>query len=217
MTLPTSESLPKAERLEQISRWLQIHKGLGISMMDHLYNKLDGMYTGFWAAQFKSEASIQNWRETWATHFEANGIEPKHIAGGLIECGKRHGGPPTSKTFIDACKAAIVHPSHRAFPHDRRIEHKISPEKQAENRKRLKEIHEELARKMAMKATRNEKKRSPVEQGEPVRGDQGNAYHGLPERDQGAGSGEGESGQALADVSVHGGKDEADSGNAGLD
>ncbi|SFO42777.1 hypothetical protein [Nitrosospira briensis] len=89
MTLPTTDSLPKAGRLETISKWLQIHKGLGISMMDHLYNQLDGLYPGQWAGKFKNEASIQNWRETWAWQFENDGITPGHIKAGLVECVRR--------------------------------------------------------------------------------------------------------------------------------
>jgi hypothetical protein len=110
------KTLPGAEKIRPISKWLRVNPAYGISMMDHLYNRLDGMYELKWAAQFKSEVNIQNWRESWAAQFEADGITPAQIEPGLVECGARYAWPPSVKEFVDAVKAAIKPAAHRDFP-----------------------------------------------------------------------------------------------------
>lgn len=141
----TTKDLPRAAKIERISRWLEVHKGLGISMMDHLYNKLDGMYPGQWAEKFKNEASIQNWRETWADQFEADSIAPGHIKQGLVECSRRYKYPPNVHEFVDACKGAIAPAMHRDM--QPAIERKPTPEERANAAKYLAMAKELLSKK----------------------------------------------------------------------
>jgi hypothetical protein len=87
--------------------WLEVHAGLGISLMDHLYNRMEGMYPQRWKANFPSATSIQNWRESWAEAFEDERITPQDIAAGLKACRKRHDWPPSLPEFIRACKPPV--------------------------------------------------------------------------------------------------------------
>jgi hypothetical protein len=89
------------------SVWLEVHAGLGISLMDHLYNRMEGMYPQRWKANFPSATSIQNWRESWAEAFEDERITPQDIAAGLKACRKRHDWPPSLPEFIRACKPPV--------------------------------------------------------------------------------------------------------------
>lgn len=108
-------AVPEPERTERISEWLKVSPSYGMSMMDVLYNRLDGMYPGRFSGSFKNEASIQNWREEWAGAFEAHGIKPHHIKPGLVECQRMFDWPPSVKEFLDACRAAIQPAAHRDF------------------------------------------------------------------------------------------------------
>jgi hypothetical protein len=87
--------------------WLEVHAVLGISLMDHLYNRMEGMYPQRWKANFPSATSIQNWRESWAEAFEDERITPQDIAVGLKACRKRYDWPPSLPEFIKACKPPI--------------------------------------------------------------------------------------------------------------
>ena len=90
-----------------ISRWLEVHPGLGISMMDHLFNRLDGAYPHRWRSAFANQQAINNWRESWVEAFEDEGITPQDIKAGLKACRKMFDWPPSISEFIKACKPAI--------------------------------------------------------------------------------------------------------------
>ena len=86
------------------SQWFEVHPGLGISMMDHLYNRLDGAYPHKWRSNFPDEQAIDNWAESWVEAFEEEGITPADVKTGLKACRNRFAWPPSCAEFIQACK-----------------------------------------------------------------------------------------------------------------
>lgn len=89
------------------SIWLTEHPKLGISLMDHLFNRLDGAYPNRWRAAFASEQAVANWRESWAEAFDEEGLAPQLIADGLKACRKLYDWPPSITEFLKACKPPI--------------------------------------------------------------------------------------------------------------
>jgi hypothetical protein len=86
------------------SSWLSVHPALGISLMDHLWNRLDGAYPKKWRESFPSKQSVDNWRESWVEAFEEEGVLPADVSVGLKECRRRFAWPPSCAEFIQACK-----------------------------------------------------------------------------------------------------------------
>lgn len=90
--------------INQFSKWFEIHPKLGISMMDHLYNRLDGAYPHKWRSNFKDEIAIDNWRISWAEAFEEEKISLQEVAAGLKACRIKFDWPPSCAEFIKACR-----------------------------------------------------------------------------------------------------------------
>jgi hypothetical protein len=90
--------------LNQFSKWFEVHPKLGISMMDHLYNRLDGAYPHKWRSNFANETAIDNWRVSWAEAFEDEKISLTEIANGLKACRTKFEWPPSCAEFIGACR-----------------------------------------------------------------------------------------------------------------
>lgn len=86
------------------SRWFEVHPTLKVSMIEHLYNRLDGAYPHWWSSNFASEVALRNWAESWVEAFEEEGISPKDVAAGLKTCRLRYQKPPSCAEFIQACK-----------------------------------------------------------------------------------------------------------------
>lgn len=126
----------QADEFEPSSPWLQIHPKLGISLMDHLFNKLDAMYPLRWRSAHSSETSVQNWRETWAEAFQKKGITPHQVKVGIDECSELYDWPPSLKEFITACRT-VKPQAHRNFP--LALAHKSTPESRQEGLRRLRE------------------------------------------------------------------------------
>ena len=103
--------------------WLQPHPTLGVSMMDHLYSRLDAMYPIRWRSAHPTEISVNNWRTTWSEAFEEERIMPHQIKNGITECRKMYDWPPSLTEFLKAC-ATTVPVMHRDFPKE--IEHKMT-------------------------------------------------------------------------------------------
>lgn len=103
------------------NEWLDVRPSMGISLMDHLYNRLDGMYPQRWRANFASPDSIQNWREAWAESFDEEGITPQKVSDGLKACRKLYDWPPSLPEFLKACnpqmdyEAAFHHATDQMF------------------------------------------------------------------------------------------------------
>jgi hypothetical protein len=80
---------------------------LGISLIDHLFNRLDGAYPGKWRQNFKNQQAIDNWAESWVEAFEEEGITPHDVKVGLRECRRRFGWPPSVAEFMQACRPTL--------------------------------------------------------------------------------------------------------------
>lgn len=89
------------------SKWFDVHPSLGISMMDHLFNRLDGAYPHKWRSNFPNQQAIDNWCESWAEAFEEEGITPHDVKAGLKACRSRYDWPPSCAEFIKACKPSV--------------------------------------------------------------------------------------------------------------
>lgn len=89
------------------SKWFDVHPALGISMMDHLFNRLDGAYPIRWRSAYSNQQAIDNWMESWAEAFEDEGITPQEAKDGLRACRKLYDWPPSVSEFIKACRPAI--------------------------------------------------------------------------------------------------------------
>lgn len=103
------------------NKWLSIHPSLGLSMMDHLFAKLDSMYPNRWNSAYPNEISINNWRSTWSEAFEQKGITPRHIRAGLDECLVLYNWPPSLPEFLKACLVTTpaIHQSFSKLPEQR--------------------------------------------------------------------------------------------------
>jgi Replication protein P len=80
----------------------------GLSLMDHLFNKLAGAYPATWKAAFSNDFALENWRDTWAEAFEEEGITPQDIASGLRNIRKLYvDWTPNLHQFLHACLPPI--------------------------------------------------------------------------------------------------------------
>ncbi|SOE48082.1 hypothetical protein ODI_R1223 [Orrella dioscoreae] len=90
--------------------WLSPHPKLeGISLMGHLYNRLDGMYPNRWRAAFADgQDAIDAWTESWAEAFADEGLVPQDIATGLRNCRRMFDWPPSLAEFVRACRPHLA-------------------------------------------------------------------------------------------------------------
>ena len=80
----------------------------GKSALDHLFNRLDGMYPGKWRTYFPSERAVQNWKDECERVFAEEGITPAHLAVGLRECRRLYREwPPSVPQLADACNPPL--------------------------------------------------------------------------------------------------------------
>lgn len=93
--------------MNEYSKWFEVHPKLQISMMDHLYNRLDGAYPHKWRSNFSSQAAIDNWAVSWAEAFEEEKITLEEVAVGLRHCRKTLDWPPSISEFIKACRSTL--------------------------------------------------------------------------------------------------------------
>ena len=75
--------------------------------MDHLYNRLDGLYPHKWRSNFPTPDAIENWSVAWAEAFEEEQIGPEAIKAGLKACRTRYEWPPSCAEFMKACKPSV--------------------------------------------------------------------------------------------------------------
>lgn len=77
----------------------------GISLIDHLWNRLSGTYGGRWLKDFPDMQSIENWKEAWAEAFDEERLTPQDVAEGLRTCRRMSPDwPPSVGEFIRACR-----------------------------------------------------------------------------------------------------------------
>ena len=78
-----------------------------LSMMDRLFNRMDGSYPHKWRSAFANAQAIQNWREAWAEAFDEEGLTPEEVKAGIVTCRKLYDWPPSLPEFLKACRPAI--------------------------------------------------------------------------------------------------------------
>ena len=90
---------------EGLTAWTAPREKLGgLSVLDHLFNRLDGMYPGTWRKNFSTPQSIENWKAECERVFAEEGITPAHLAVGLRECRRQYRDwAPTVPQLADAC------------------------------------------------------------------------------------------------------------------
>lgn len=84
--------------------WRQVKPSIGMSLIDHLYNRLDGMYTSRWRSSFPSIEAIENWKAAWSDAFIERRLSPEQIKRGLANCLDLYDWPPSLAEFIKACE-----------------------------------------------------------------------------------------------------------------
>ena len=90
---------------EAASKWLTPHVKLeGISMMDHLYNRLNGIYPNKFRSNFRDMQAIEDWKAAWAEAFDEEGIVPQDVALGIKNCRRMFDWPPSLPEFLRACR-----------------------------------------------------------------------------------------------------------------
>ena len=76
----------------------------GISMIDHLFNRFDGMYPNVFKANFKNHDAMENWKNAWAEGFIEDGVTLQEIKGGLVYSRREYDYPPSYAKFLKACR-----------------------------------------------------------------------------------------------------------------
>ena len=79
----------------------------GIAPIDHLFNRMDGIYPGKWKQCFANDESIKNWRDTWTEEIVNERLSPGEVKNGIHTCAREHDWPPSLAEFLKACRPAI--------------------------------------------------------------------------------------------------------------
>lgn len=82
-------------------------EGTALSVMDRLFNRLDGIYPHKWRAAFASEQAIKNWRDAWADAFAEDDLTLDEIKAGLSACRRTFAWPPSLPEFISLCRPGL--------------------------------------------------------------------------------------------------------------
>lgn len=92
----------------RLSAWIEPHPRLGgLSLIDHLFNRLDGLYPHKFRSALGGERSVENWREAWADGFAEEGVTMAEIKRGLAACRKKFAWPPSFAEFLAACRPPV--------------------------------------------------------------------------------------------------------------
>ncbi|MGE8627694.1 replication protein P [Achromobacter denitrificans] len=99
-----------AQSTPERSAWaVPLAKLEGISLIDHLWNRLSGTYGGRWLKDFPDVQSIENWKSAWAEAFDGEGLTPRDVAEGLRACRRMFPDwPPAVGEFIQACRPGLI-------------------------------------------------------------------------------------------------------------
>lgn len=89
------------------SKWFDVVPALGISSIDHLFNRLDGAYPFYWRSNFPDAQSVENWKESWVEVFDAEKLSFDEVKFGLKAVRVEYEKPPTLKQFLSACRPAV--------------------------------------------------------------------------------------------------------------
>ena len=80
----------------------------GLSAIQHLWNRLQGMYPGQWSRLFPDAVSITNWEEAWAAAFAKEGLTPRDITTGIDNSMGMYTWPPSLPEFLKACRPNLI-------------------------------------------------------------------------------------------------------------
>lgn len=90
---------------ETVNVWMTPQPKLdGVSLIDHLFNRLNGTYPNKWRANFRDLQAIEDWRTAWSEAFDDEGITPADIALGIKNCRRMFDWPPSLTEFLRACR-----------------------------------------------------------------------------------------------------------------
>jgi len=102
---------PQTSSTSPLSVWLDPHPALdGVALIDHLFNRLDGLYPHKWRSAFANERAIANWRQAWAEGLSDEGVTLEEVRAGLRAC-RRQDWPPSFAEFFKACRPPIDYQS----------------------------------------------------------------------------------------------------------
>ena len=91
-----------------LSAWIDPHPKLdGVALIDHIFNKLDGLYPHRWRSAFANQHAIANWRQAWAEGFSDEGVTLAEVKLGMAACRKRFAWPPSFAEFLSACRPSV--------------------------------------------------------------------------------------------------------------
>jgi hypothetical protein len=91
-----------------LSAWIDPHPKLdGVALIDHLFNKLDGLYPHRWRSAFANQHAIANWRQAWAEGFADECVTLAEIKLGMAACRTRFAWPPSFAEFLSACRPPV--------------------------------------------------------------------------------------------------------------
>jgi len=108
-------------------------------VINQLFLRMSSIYGNKWTKGFASQ-EIENFaKREWYEGLTSANLSPDQIREGLDKCRNSQEWPPTISEFIAAAKPPIVHAMHKEFK-NQLPSPKISEEKLAENRARLKAI-----------------------------------------------------------------------------
>ncbi len=98
-----------AQSTPERSAWaVPLVKLEGISLIDHLWNRLSGTYGGRWQKDFPDMLSIENWKTAWAEALDEDRVTLQEVAEGLRTCRRMYPDwPPAVGEFIRACRPAL--------------------------------------------------------------------------------------------------------------
>ena len=99
-----------AQSTPERSGWaVPLAKLEGISLIDHLWNRLSGTYGGRWLKDFPDMQSIENWKAAWAEALDEERVTPQEVAEGLRTCRRKFPDwPPAVGEFIQACRPWMI-------------------------------------------------------------------------------------------------------------
>ncbi|MDP1941269.1 MAG: replication protein P [Gallionella sp.] len=89
----------------QVMNWGDASKPL--SLMDRLFNRMDGAYPHKFRSAFANQQAIQNWREAWSDKFSRAGLSLNEVAEGIDRCTDLYDWPPSLPEFMKACRPSI--------------------------------------------------------------------------------------------------------------
>lgn len=84
--------------------WTDISPKLGVSAIDHLFNRFTGIYGDRFRKSFNSEASVKNWKDAWAEGLSNEHVTFAEVRAGLANILKTCDWPPTLPEFLKACR-----------------------------------------------------------------------------------------------------------------